>query len=72
MATKHTSPCLQKAADDEPIFVLRAQDKTAPAIIRKWVKMQQIHNPNPSPAKLNSALALALEMESWHTRKYPD
>lgn len=34
MSTKHDSQCLIKAADDEPIFVLRAKDPTAPLIVR--------------------------------------
>jgi len=28
--------CFNKAAMDEPIFVLRAQDKLAPDVIRIW------------------------------------
>lgn len=36
VATKHDSVCLQKAGDAEPIFVLRAQDMTAPVLVRVW------------------------------------
>lgn len=28
--------CLNKAADDEPIFVLRANDPVAASIVRQW------------------------------------
>lgn len=35
-ATKGASICLRKAAADEPIFVLRAQDLAAPAVVRLW------------------------------------
>ena len=28
--------CLNKADDDEPIFVLRANDPLAPLIVREW------------------------------------
>lgn len=30
------SSCLNKAGDDEPVFVLRAKDKAAPLAIRLW------------------------------------
>ncbi len=63
MSNKHTSQCLQKAGDEEPIFVLRAKDPTAPSTIRKWVA----DNEGIQPAeKLKQALELALEMDGWH------
>ena len=36
---KLDSLCLQKAHHTEPIFVLRAQDKIAPAVVRVWAHM---------------------------------
>jgi len=30
--------CLTKAADNEPLFVLRANDELAPDIVREWAK----------------------------------
>jgi len=30
--------CLGRAADDEPVFVLRAHDRIAPAIVRQWAE----------------------------------
>lgn len=30
--------CLGRAADDEPIFVLRANDENAPAIVCTWAR----------------------------------
>ncbi len=37
MATKEQGDsCYEKAAPDEPIFVLRAQDFLAPEIVREW------------------------------------
>ena len=35
--TIKTDPVLAKVGDDEPIFVLRARDKDAPATILQWV-----------------------------------
>jgi hypothetical protein len=61
MATKKTSSCLQKAADEEPIFVLRAQDLSAPVLVEFWVKM----NPQISEAKRDDALKVAHDMREW-------
>jgi len=62
ISTKHTSQCLRKAGDDEPIFVLRAKDPTAPPLIRKWAEANQNWQPE---AKRKGALELATEMEVW-------
>lgn len=70
MATKHTDSCLTKAADDEPIFVLRAQDKHAPEMVRQWAAAAL--TTGLSDEKYQEALALARKMEAWPTRKYPD
>lgn len=70
MATKHTDMCLVKAADDEPIFVLRAQDLLAPRIVREWVARAMAYG--LPEAKAKEALDLAERMEQWPTRKYPD
>jgi hypothetical protein len=70
MATKSTDTCLQKAAEDEPIFVLRAQDRLAPTIVRDWATLARDHG--CAPAKVQEAFRLADQMEQWPTRKYPD
>jgi hypothetical protein len=79
--------CFNKAADDEPLFVLRAQDVLAPGLVRLWCAMvirahMETGNPDAAPAdkplpteKLSEALKLALRMEAWqaeHTPKIPD
>lgn len=65
--------CLNKAADDEPVFVLRAQDRLAPRVIRYWASRATVAG---VPAgKVNEAYALAAQMEAWqatHTAKVPD
>ena len=67
MSTKHTSQCLKKAGDNEPIFVIRAKDITGPATIRRWVA----DNGNIQPIeKLKQALELANEMEEWQALNY--
>ncbi len=68
MAYKHNDTCLQKAADDEPIFVLRAQDLSAPDVVDYWIA----RNPQISPEKRNEAVALACAMREWKNRKVAD
>lgn len=69
MATKKTSPCLLKAGEDEPIFVLRAQDFTSPQLILEWIKINFDTCPNE---KLTMAFISALEMKEWPNRKTAD
>lgn len=61
---------ITRAADDEPVFVLRAQDVHAPDLVRAWAHYAL--NTGLPRDKFQSALALADEMEQWHTRKSPD
>lgn len=62
--------CLNKAADDEPVFVLRAQDACAPTHVRDWAEHAELRGCDP--AKVAEARALADAMEAWPTRKMPD
>ena len=62
--------CIAKAADDEPVFVLRAQDITAPAVVRTWCEFAVLAG--CAPEKIREARALALQMEQWPNRKMPD
>jgi hypothetical protein len=55
--------CLGKAADEEPVFVLRAHDRVAPAAVRDWAERARrlgVHHD-----KVSTAMDLALEMENW-------
>jgi hypothetical protein len=61
--------CLGKAADREPVFVLRAQDKLAPDVVRVWADNAQAAG---ATAKANGAREVALAMEAWPHRKLPD
>ncbi len=70
MGFKNNDRVLDKISDDEPIFVLRAQDKFAPIIIRLWADLVQQYG--ISEERYNEALEVIEEMESWPTRKYPD
>lgn len=36
---RHGVPCYDKAADNEPLFVLRAQDALAPMVVEYWAEL---------------------------------
>lgn len=63
-STKATGvACYDKAADDEPLFVLRGTDPAAPAAIRAWAfKAQELGHRRE---KIEGALAHAMEIEEW-------
>lgn len=63
--------CLGKAADDEPVFTLRAQDISAPALVRAWANKAAGHLGYTHP-KVIEAIKLAEAMEAWPNRKHPD
>jgi hypothetical protein len=64
------SGCFAKAADDEPVFVLRAQDALAPDLVREWANRAEGYG---CPAeKTAGARQLADQMEAWPNRKMPD
>ena len=63
--------CLGKAADDEPVFVLRAKDRLAPMIVEIWAEMAALLD---SP-KADDANRLAGMMRTWQVNngsKTPD
>lgn len=70
MATKLSNTSLAKAADDEPIFVLRATDPLAAETVRHWAAHALYRG--VSPIKVQAALDLADEMHAWPTKKLPD
>lgn len=68
MAFKHTCSLLAKVPDNEPIFVLRAQDITAPEIILEWIRL----NPALSEARRREAFECAEQMRHWPKKKSAD
>lgn len=68
MATKSTCKTLQKVADNEPIFVLRAQDVTAPDTIKFWLRQ----NPQITDDKWNEAATCAVAMRMWQNKRKAD
>lgn len=71
MATKRGGcPCYDKAADDEPIFVLRAKDALAPIAVEHWAELAaKLGVPVP---KVLEAFRCAEAMRAWPNRKLPD
>ena len=63
--------CYTKAADDEPIFTLRANDPIAPMIVRYWIYKTYTDTEldlgdNP---KAQEAFKCAVAMENWRKNK---
>lgn len=70
--------CLNKAHPNEPLFVLRGQDRTAAEVVRYWVYLASggvphlFQLPKDLSEKHTGALKVAREMENWPDRKHPD
>lgn len=73
--------CFAKAAMDEPLFVLRATDKSSPAFVRQWAEKFRQHHLKAGTsgfdlakaiAKHTEALQVADAMEAWPIRKQAD
>ena len=61
---------LEKIPDDEELFLLRAQDRLAPGLVRYWAGAAQSRG--CGQAKIDEAQACAARMETWPKRKWPD
>lgn len=55
--------------EDEPLFILRAQDQLAPAVIRRWAELA--YNYGSPAAKIEEALSVAKQMEKWPVQRIP-
>lgn len=71
MATKHNDPCRDKAADDEPIFTLRAQDSSAPGTVTHWIDCNAPRLGYDHP-KIKEARECVAAMLAWKTVKLAD
>ncbi len=69
MVTKATDSCLAKAKPDEPLFVLRGQDASAPLVILSWIELNFETTPDE---KLREAFEQALTMKHYPARKCAD
>lgn len=63
--------CLNRARDDEPVFVLRAHDKLAPGTVRDWAHRYIVSKggwqvmSGRQHLKYQEAMKLAEQMEQW-------
>jgi hypothetical protein len=75
-AADHGMGCLGKAAPDEPVFVLRAQDKFAPVLVRLWASLVLNEtSAGGNTDKAQQAEMIAHEMSIWqmeNKKKLPD
>ena len=69
MALKANCSCLENTADDEPIFVLVARDKTAPWAILDWVERAEKND--VGLGKVYEARQCAQAMFEWQNA-HPD
>lgn len=70
MATKREGvACYDKAGMDEPLFVLRAQDKLAAAVVRWWATLAAAGGTKPEVVA--EALKCAEQMDAWPFHKHP-
>lgn len=60
--------CLNKAGEDEPIFVLRAKDVLAPELVRIWA-MKAMMSGQHEASKILEAEGLADQMEVWRKER---
>lgn len=62
--------CLNRADPDEPLFVLRAHDITAPDVVRFWAQERLRIGKNEShDEQIREAFALAERMEQWKAQE---
>lgn len=57
-----------KAAPDEPMFVLIARDETAPLLIEIWAMLKR--QSGSSPEKVAEALDCARDMRRWSEERF--
>ena len=64
--------CLNRAEEDEPLFVLRANDELAPAIVLEWAERYREQKleaqgglTDEQRAKYDEAKMIAMNMVSW-------
>lgn len=70
---KSNNQCLAKAGDDEPLFVIRAQDFSAPDVVQCWINLNSANMAgNVDHPKIIDAVALRDAMAAWPNRKHPD
>lgn len=62
-ALRNGRGCLGRAVLDEPVFILRAQDKLAPRVVVWWATLAD--QAGYSEDKVRAALMVAKQMADW-------
>lgn len=62
--------CLKNLKDNEPFFVLRAQDHLAAVLVSQWAALADLMG--CPREKVDEALSVAEAMDKWPTKKFPD
>lgn len=58
--------CLNRAAPDEPLFLLRAHDIASSNTVRSWIKERLATGKNnPGDPQILDAERIAAEMDAW-------
>lgn len=75
-ATARGEGPLAKAADDEPVFLLRGQDCLAAGLVEKWAILANAVLPTCGSQslmdKVNEAKLISEFMDKWPIHKNPD
>lgn len=75
-ATTRGEGPLAKAGDDEPVFLLRAQDNLAADLVDQWAIQASVAIPNIGGSDLGHKVAearlIADTMRRWPIHKNPD
>lgn len=64
---QHIQDPTGKIGEDEPVFLLRAKDRTAPHLVRMWAAAQR-QNPKVDPEVIRTAEQHARDMEAWQEK----
>ncbi len=59
---------VEKLADDEPCFIIRAQDQLAPKTVLNWAA--SLYNLGGNADKVRAAHELASHMETWQRANF--
>lgn len=65
---KDPKSCLNKAADDEPIFVIRANDPLARKVVQHWAALALERGLHED--KIDAAFRFANTMEAWREQHH--
>lgn len=68
--------CINRAEDNEPVFVLLARDASTPDLVRQWAlgrmsEIQRGYKPISDMDMVTEALRFAFTMEAWRNARKP-